>query len=90
MNGENPEDDFAPQVSAYYKKCMNLLKTLYLEGMHQGFIGKDLDAEAMALETLCFIEGHIYMCILAERMPLERVLLPLFNAFIPGYADSRG
>lgn len=58
--------------------------------MHQGFIQKDLDAEAMALETLCFIEGHIYMCILADQIPLEHVLLPLFNAFILGNANSRG
>ncbi len=80
--GKKSEEDFGPQVNRYYEKCMDLLGTLFRDGMAKGFIRKHLDVDAMILETLCFIEGHIYMSILGDRMPLDRALVPLFNAFI--------
>jgi len=59
---------------------MDHLETLFREGMAQGFIKKDLDAAAMSLEAMCFIEGYIYMSILGDRMPMNRALIPIFNA----------
>ena len=80
--GKKPEENFGPLVNRYYEKCMDHLETLFREGIAQGFIKKDLDAAAMSLEAMCFIEGYIYMSILGDRMPMNRALIPIFNAFI--------
>lgn len=81
-NGKKVDEDFGVRVNQYYEKCLKRLETLLREGMEKGFIDKRYDVEAMSLETLCFIEGYIYMTILGSRMPFHRVFLPLFNAFI--------
>jgi len=80
--GKKPDEGFGPQVNQYYERCMKLLEILIQKGMEKGFIKKSYDAKAMSLETICFIEGYIYMSILEDRMPFHRVFLPLFNAFI--------
>jgi len=82
--GKKPEEDFGPLVNQYYEKCMDHLETLFREGTAHGFIKKDLEAAAMSLEAMCLIEGYIYMSILGNRMPMNRVLIPVFNAFIFG------
>ena len=86
--GKKPEEDFGARVNEYYNKCMRLLESLFQEGMEHGFIKNNLDVEAMSLETMCFIEGYIYMSILGNRMALDRVLVPLFNTFIFGNGST--
>ena len=80
--GKKPEENFGPQVDRHYEKCMKFLEILFQEGIAQGLIKKNMDVAAMSLETMCFIEGYIYMTILGNRMPFHHVLLPIFNAFI--------
>ena len=82
--GKHPHEDFGPQVNTYYKKCMDLLETLFRQGMEQGCIKKNRDVEAMSLGLMSFIEGYIYLSILQDRMPQDRILTQVLNEFMLG------
>lgn len=79
-----PREDFGPQVDAHYRVCMDLLEALCRQGMEQGHVKKNRDPAAMALGLMSLIEGHIYLSILGDRFPLDRILTPVFNDFMSG------
>ncbi len=76
---KHAQEDFGPRVDRYYKECMKLLETLFRQGMDQGHVKKSRDPEAMSLGLMSFIEGYIYMSILGDRLPLDRILTQVFN-----------
>ena len=63
---------------------MDLLETLFRQGMEQGCIKKNRDVEAMSLGLMSFIEGYIYLSILQDRMPQDRILTQVLNEFMLG------
>jgi AcrR family transcriptional regulator len=74
------DQDFGAQVNAHYAEILDLLVQLIHQGQAEGYFRRDLDAPAAATGLLALVEGHIYLAILDERMPLERILLPIISA----------
>jgi len=79
-SGKEGDPDFGAQVSAHYREIVALLDQLFHQGQAEGYFRSDLDASAAATGLLALVEGHIYLSILEERMPLERLLLPMLTA----------
>ena len=67
-------ENFGEQVNAHFGEVLRLLEEFLRQGRKDGLIRKDLDLTSVALSLLCFIQGHIYMSILGDRLPLERIL----------------
>ena len=85
------EENFSDQVKDYYKKILDLLEKLIDQGIEDGIFKKDIDSPAMALFALSAIEGYVYMSILEDRMPLERVLISLCMKYVvPGIIVDSG
>ncbi|MFO8049465.1 MAG: TetR/AcrR family transcriptional regulator [Desulfosudaceae bacterium] len=86
---QSRSDNFSGQVNDHYKRVMALIEELVGQAVDAGFLPPGTDCAAMALMLLSLTEGHIYMSILEERLPLERIyaglLLPLL-----GWADRPG
>ncbi len=78
-NSKNHKENFAGQVNDHYQKVLELLEELADQAVAAGFLPNETDCPAIALLLLALTEGHIYMSILEERLPLERV----FAGFIP-------
>lgn len=77
-SSNKPGENFGEKVNAHYKDVLGLLEALLAQGRDSGVFRKDLDAASSAMSLLSLIEGHIYLSILEERIPLERMLLPLY------------
>lgn len=75
-------EEFSVQVDAYYAEILELMAELARQGIGAGILRKELDARSTALFLLSFVEGYIYMTMLSERPPLEKVLRPLFEEFV--------
>lgn len=73
------EDNFSQQVNDHYHHVLTLLETLISQGVASGFLPEATDCEAIALILLSLTEGHIYMSILEDRLPLERIYTSLFS-----------
>jgi len=76
---KNREDSFSQQVNDHYHHVLTLLETLISQGAAAGFLPKTTDCEAISLVLLSLTEGHIYMSILEDRLPLERIYTSLFS-----------
>ena len=76
------KEDFGKRINAYYQKILLNIESLFQQGVDNGYLRKDLDIEAFSLGLLSFVEGHIYMSILQERMPLDRILTILIKEFM--------
>lgn len=83
----NQSDNFSGQVNDHYRRVMELIEELSEQAVAAGFLPQGTDCAAMALMLLSLTEGHIYMSILEERLPLERIyaglLLPLLGQMQP-------
>ena len=80
-------ENFGEKVSAHYREMLELLEALLSQGLESGFLRMDLDAASAAMSLLSLIEGHTYLSILEEPMPLERMLLPLYTSFKETWAS---
>jgi len=76
------KEDFGERINSYYQKILLNIEALFQQGSDAGHLRRDLDIEAFALGLLSFVEGHIYMSILQERMPLDRILTILIKEFM--------
>jgi len=76
------KEDFSERINSYYQKILLNIEALFQQGSDTGHLRKDLDIEAFSLGLLSFVEGHIYMSILQERMPLDRILTILIKEFM--------
>ena len=72
---KNPDENFGEQVNTYYKEVLSLIEAIMNEGVDIGMVKKDVDTKAIALLFLTTVEGFIYMSILEDRPPVERILL---------------
>ena len=74
-------ENFGEKVNAHYGEMLGLMEAVIDQGRESGFLRKDLDTESTAMSLLSLIEGHLYLSILGERMPLERMMVPLYASF---------
>ena len=72
---KNPDENFGEQVNTYYQEVLSLIEAIMNEGVDIGMVKKDVDTKAIALLFLTTVEGFIYMSILEDRPPVERILL---------------
>ena len=79
-HSSKPGENFGDQVNGHYREILEHLEALLHQGREAGFFRKDLDGPSTALSMLTLIEGHIYLSILEERVPLETILPPLIAA----------
>jgi len=88
---KKPDENFGEQVNGYYHEVLSLLEELLAQGVAAGAIKPDLDVKALALLLLTTVEGFIYMSILEERPPVERVLLATcLKYLLPGIMTDPG
>lgn len=73
------EDNFSEKVNCYYSRVLGLLEKLSKQAVDAGFLPQQADCAALAIVLLSMTEGHIYMSILEDRMPLERIYTSLFS-----------
>lgn len=86
---KNPEENFGEKVNTYYKEVLTLIEEILVQGIEQGAIKKDVDTKALSLLLLTAVEGFIYMSILEERPPVERVLLTTcIKYLLPGIIEE--
>ena len=52
-----------------------LIETLLEQSLEAGYLPKEPDCSAIALTLLSLAEGHIYMSILEDRHPLDRLIV---------------
>ncbi|MBU0992411.1 MAG: TetR/AcrR family transcriptional regulator [Proteobacteria bacterium] len=82
---KNPDENFGEQVNTYYQEVLSLIETILTQGIEEGAIKNDVDTKALSLLLLTAVEGFIYMSILEERPPVERILLTTcFKYLLPG------
>jgi AcrR family transcriptional regulator len=79
-HSKKPGEQFGKQVDAHFEELLELLQALFVQGQRVGAVNQGLDPASLALCVLSFIEGYIFMSALAPRMPLDRLLRPLFGA----------
>lgn len=88
---KKPDENFGEQVNGYYQEVLSLLEELLTQGIEASAIKPDLDVKALALLLLTTVEGFIYMSILEERPPVERVLLTTcLKYLLPGIMTDSG
>jgi AcrR family transcriptional regulator len=87
-SSKKKEEKFNEQVNRHYREVIALLKQLVEQGVESGALRKDLNAEALALSLLAFVEGYIYMNILEERIPLEHVAGLLFSLWVSVFSRA--
>ncbi|MDY6906486.1 MAG: TetR/AcrR family transcriptional regulator [Thermodesulfobacteriota bacterium] len=83
---KNENENFAKHVNDHYQKVLTHLEILAEQAVSAGFLPMETDCEAMALLLLTLTEGHIYMSILENRMPPERV----YASMVPPLLKSIG
>jgi AcrR family transcriptional regulator len=84
------DQDFGAQVDTHYADILDLLAQLIHQGQSEGYFRRDLDVSATATGLLALVEGHIYLSILDERMPLERILLPIISSLTASWGLASG
>ncbi len=85
-SGKTSEQEFGERVNGHYRDILGLLESIFVQGREAGFFRPNLDAPSAATTLLALIEGHIYLTILEDRMPLERLLLPILAAVKASWA----
>jgi AcrR family transcriptional regulator len=71
---KNRKENFSVQVNAHYHKILMLLETLMEQAVGADYLPIETDCSAVALSLLSLVEGHIYMTILEDRHPLDRLI----------------
>lgn len=83
---KNRQENFSKQVNAHYHKVLMLIEELFNQAVLEGYLPKETDCSAIALTLLSLTEGHIYMSILEDRPPLDRLILSFLQlAFKQGW-----
>lgn len=72
---KNRKEDFSNQVNDHYHNILMLIEAMLDQAVEAGHAPKDTDCSAIALALLSLTEGHIYMSILEERQPLDRLIV---------------
>ena len=72
---DKPQENFKERVNDYYNQIIHYLEEFLQQGKKCGYLKADLETSSAALFLLLTIEGYIYMSILEERMPIEKVLI---------------
>ncbi len=83
QTSSKPNENFREKIGGYKNRIMGLIGRLLQEGVDEGLLRQDIDVDAMAMYYMSLVEGYIYLSILEERMPLERVFGVMQNYFIP-------
>lgn len=81
-NPMNNQENFSGKVNAYYQRVQDLLRTLLIQGIEQGYLKDDIDISALSFFLLTAVEGYIYMTMLEERMPVDRALIDFAQKII--------
>jgi len=69
------KENFSDKVNTHYQKVLKLIETLMEQAVEAGYLPKETDCPAIALALLSLTEGHIYMSILEDRPPLDRLIV---------------
>ena len=69
------KENFSRKVNAHYHNILMLIEKMMDQAVDAGHMPKDIDCSAIALALLSLTEGHIYMSILEDRPPLDRLIL---------------
>lgn len=77
-NTEKSTDNFAQRVNDHYNHVLVLIEKLVDQAVETRFLPHTTDRSAISLLLLTLAEGHIYMSILEDRLPLERIFTGMF------------
>jgi TetR/AcrR family transcriptional regulator, fatty acid metabolism regulator protein len=77
-NSGGGKDNFSQRVNDHYRHVLVLLEKLLGQAVKTGFLPETTDCAAISLLLLSLTEGHIYMSILEDRIPLERIFTSMF------------
>jgi len=80
-SARQPEENFKEKVNGYYQEVLERLERIFLQGVESGHLRKDTDVSAIAYFLLASVEGHIYMSMLQDRMPVERSLVAMMSRY---------
>lgn len=83
-NTGNKKDNFAKRVNDHYRHVLVLIEKLIDQAVEARFLPQTTDRSAISLLLLALTEGHIYMSILEERLPLERIFTGMFLLLMEG------
>lgn len=72
------KDNFSKRVNDHYRHVLQLLEKLIDQAVAARFLPQTTDREAVSMLLLSLTEGHIYMSILEDRLPLERIFTSMF------------
>ena len=86
--GKNKEN-FSKRVNDHYRHVLDLLERLIDQAVEARFFPQTTDREATSLLLLSLTEGHIYMSILEDRLPLERIFTSMFLLLFEARDDSQ-
>ncbi len=83
LHSANKEDEnFSRQVNQHYHNILTLIEKIAEQAVAAGVLPPATDCSAAALALLSLTEGHIYMSILEERLPLDRLYAGLLIPFL--------
>ena len=77
-NTGRKKDNFSKRVNDHYRHVLELLEKLIDQAIEARFLPPTSDRSAVSLLLLSLTEGHIYMSILEDRLPLERIFTSMF------------
>ncbi|MEA2101459.1 MAG: TetR/AcrR family transcriptional regulator [Thermodesulfobacteriota bacterium] len=78
------KENFRERIFGYKEQILSQIERLLQEGVDESILIEDIDVSAMALHIMSMVEGYIYLSILKERMPLERIFDVLAKYIMPG------
>jgi hypothetical protein len=87
-NTDKPLENFRAKVNDYYQQVLHHIEAFLQQGKDSGYFKAELETSSLALFLLLSIEGYIYMSMLAERMPIEQVLIENVAKFISSLANT--
>lgn len=88
-NTDKPQENFRERVNGYYHQVIHYIEAILEQGKKCGYLKADLETSSAALFLLLTIEGYIYMSMLEERMPIEKVLIEnAIRYLIPAVVNS--
>ncbi len=88
-NTSKNKDNFAKRVNDHYRHVLVLIEKLIDQAVEARFLPQTTDRSAISLLLLSLTEGHIYMSILEERLPLERIFTGMFLLLMEGQNVSQ-
>jgi AcrR family transcriptional regulator len=77
-NSGGSKENFSQRVNDHYRHVLTLIEKLVGQAVEARFLPQTTDCPAVSLLLLSLTEGHIYMSILEDRLPLERIFTSVF------------